>query len=66
MTDWAYQNMPRRKDEWYTLPENLYNCYTLTGDKRYLEMARAIRLQRQVLRFFCQRNQRLSSHAPRL
>lgn len=40
MTDWAYKNMPRRKDEWYTLPENLYNCYALTGDKRYLEMAR--------------------------
>lgn len=39
MTDWAYTNMPRRKDEWYTLPENLYNCYSLTGDKRYLEMA---------------------------
>jgi DUF1680 family protein len=40
MTDWADKNLPRRKDEWYTLPENLYNCYTLTGDKRYLEMAR--------------------------
>lgn len=40
MTDWAYKNLPRRKDEWYTLPENLYNCYELTGDKRYLEMAR--------------------------
>lgn len=40
MTDWAYKNMPRRKDEWYTLPENLYNCYMLTGDKRYLEMAK--------------------------
>lgn len=40
MTDWAYKNMPRRKDEWYTLPENLYHCYDLTGDHRYLEMAR--------------------------
>lgn len=40
MTDWAWKNLPRRKDEWYTLPENLYNCYALTGDKRYLEMAR--------------------------
>ena len=39
MTDWAYKNMPRHKDEWYTLPENLYHCYDLTGDKRYLEMA---------------------------
>lgn len=40
MTDWAYKNLPRRKDEWYTLPENFYNCYALTGDKHYLEMAR--------------------------
>ena len=39
MTDWAYQKMPRRQDEWYTLPENFYNCYALTDDKRYLEMA---------------------------
>lgn len=39
MTDWACKNMPRRKDEWYTLPENFYDCYELTGDKRYLEMA---------------------------
>ena len=41
MTDWAYKNMPRRRDEWYTLPENLYNCYSLTGDARYLELAHA-------------------------
>jgi len=40
MTDWAFKNMPRRKDEWYTLPENLYNSYQLTSDPRYLEMAR--------------------------
>ena len=39
MTDWAYTRLPRRSDEWYTLPENLYNCYELTGDKRYLNMA---------------------------
>lgn len=39
MTDWAYKNMPRRQDEWYTLPENLYNCFRQTGDPRYLEMA---------------------------
>src|SRR5580698_5037423 len=47
MTDWAYKNMPRRKDEWYTLPENLYNCYALTGDKRYLEMAAQYDYSRQ-------------------
>ena len=40
MTDWAFKNMPRRQDEWYTLPENLYSCYALTGDPRYLQMAR--------------------------
>ena len=39
MTDWAFTRLPRRSDEWYTLPENLYKCYELTGDKRYLTMA---------------------------
>jgi len=39
MTDWAVKNLPRRRDEWYTLPENLYNCYALTKDSRYLQMA---------------------------
>ena len=41
MTDWAFKKLPRRavQDEWYTLPENLYNCYALTQDKRYLQMA---------------------------
>ncbi len=40
MTDWAVKSLPRRKDEWYTLPENLYNCYALTKDERYLQMAK--------------------------
>ncbi len=40
MTDWAFTHMPRRNDEWYTLPENLYNCYDLTHDSRYLKMAK--------------------------
>ena len=40
MTDWAASHLPRRNDEWYTLPENFYNCYALTRDKRYPEMAR--------------------------
>jgi DUF1680 family protein len=39
MTDWAYTRLPRRSDEWYTLPENLYKCFSLTKDKRYLTMA---------------------------
>ena len=40
MTDWAVKNLPRRRDEWYTLPENLYSCYALTADLRYLQMAK--------------------------
>ncbi len=40
MTDWADKNLPRRRDEWYTLPENLYACYALTKDPRYLRMAK--------------------------
>jgi DUF1680 family protein len=40
MTDWAVTNLPRRRDEWYTLPENLYSCYALTQDARYLQMAK--------------------------
>ncbi len=40
MTDWAVVNLPRRRDEWYTLPENLYNSYNLTKDSRYLAMAK--------------------------
>lgn len=39
MTDWAVPNLPRRSDEWYTLPENLYKCFELTKEARYLEMA---------------------------
>ncbi len=39
MTDWAVPNMPRRSDEWYTLPENLYKCFELTKETRYLKMA---------------------------
>lgn len=38
MTDWAVPNLPRRSDEWYTLPENLYKCYELTKETRYLKM----------------------------
>jgi len=41
MTDWAASHLPRRSDEWYTLPENFYNCFALTKENRYLEMARA-------------------------
>ena len=52
MTDYAYKNMPRRKDEWYTLPENMYNCYALTGDKRYLEMAAQYDYSRNYYDYF--------------
>ncbi len=40
MTDWAQKNLPPRNDEWYTLPANLYACHALTGEERYLELAR--------------------------
>ncbi|MEO7649221.1 MAG: beta-L-arabinofuranosidase domain-containing protein, partial [Bryobacteraceae bacterium] len=40
MTDWAVKNLPRRSDEWYTLPENLYSCFALTGERRYLDLAK--------------------------
>jgi uncharacterized protein len=52
MTDWAFKNLPRRKDEWYTLPENLYDCYELTGDKRYLQMAREYDYSDEYYDFF--------------
>jgi DUF1680 family protein len=39
MTDWAEKHLPARSDEWYTLPENLLNCYRLTGEERYRKMA---------------------------
>ncbi|HEV2455252.1 MAG TPA: beta-L-arabinofuranosidase domain-containing protein [Verrucomicrobiae bacterium] len=52
MTDWAYKNMPRHRDEWYTLPENLYNCYALTGDERYLAMARDYDYSSQYYDYF--------------
>ena len=40
MTTWAVKNLPRRSDEWYTLSENLYACYELTHEKRYLDLAK--------------------------
>jgi DUF1680 family protein len=54
MTDWAYKNLPRRQDEWYTLPENLYNCQQLTGDDRYLEMAHAYDYSQEYYDLFAQ------------
>ncbi|MBK7403994.1 MAG: glycoside hydrolase family 127 protein [Phycisphaerales bacterium] len=40
MTDWAAAHLDRRHDEWYTLDENLYRCAALTGEQRYLDLAR--------------------------
>lgn len=54
MTDWAFTHLPRRSDEWYTLPENLYNCYGLTGDPRYLVMAGEFDASREYLDEFAQ------------
>ncbi len=52
MTGWAFTNMPRRKDEWYTLPENFLNCYALTSDPRYLQMAHEYDYSREYYNFF--------------
>lgn len=50
ITDWAEKNMSRVRlyanpltndgGEWYTLSENLYRAYLLTGNKRYEELAK--------------------------
>lgn len=42
ITDWAIKNLSRDKKwagEWYTLPENLYKAYLITGDKKYYDFA---------------------------
>jgi len=45
ITDWAEKNLDRANpyalpSEWYTLSENLYRAYELTGDKRYFDFAK--------------------------
>lgn len=45
ITDWAEDNLDRSNEyalpsEWYTLSENLYRAYELTGDERYREFAK--------------------------
>ncbi len=53
ITDWGLNNLNRRRvtptpdyftggdrdTEWYTLPENLYRAYFLTGDSQYRDFA---------------------------
>lgn len=42
ITDWAIDNLThnkRKANEWYTLSENLYRAWLVTGDKKYLEYA---------------------------
>ncbi len=42
ITDWGIKNLSRDKKwagEWYTLPENLYKAYLITGDKKYYNFA---------------------------
>jgi DUF1680 family protein len=42
ITDWAVKNLSHDKKwagEWYTLPENLYKAYLITGDKKYYNFA---------------------------
>ncbi|MHB1456282.1 MAG: beta-L-arabinofuranosidase domain-containing protein [Armatimonadota bacterium] len=46
ITDWAIANLDRTNaygfgwSEWYTLSENLYRAYEVTGDVKYLNFAR--------------------------
>jgi len=45
ITTWAEKNLDRSNpyalpSEWYTLSENLYRAYELTGDKRYYDFAK--------------------------
>jgi len=45
ITAWAEKNLARSKpyalpSEWYTLSENLYRAYEVTGDKRYFDFAK--------------------------
>lgn len=45
ITDWAEKNLDRSNpyalpSEWYTVSENLYRAYELTGDKRYYDFAK--------------------------
>ena len=45
ITTWAEKNLDRSKpyalpNEWYTVAENLYRAYELTGDRRYLDFAK--------------------------
>ncbi|MEP6513763.1 MAG: beta-L-arabinofuranosidase domain-containing protein [Parafilimonas sp.] len=42
ITDWAIKNLSRNlmwAGEWYTLPENLYRAYLITGNKKYFDFA---------------------------
>ncbi len=45
ITDWAIKNLSRERkygqtaSEWYTLSENLYKAYVITGEKKYLDFA---------------------------
>lgn len=43
ITDWAIKNLnrkdPQNVGEWYTLPENLYKAYLITGDRKYYDFA---------------------------
>jgi uncharacterized protein len=45
ITDWAVKNLERSRrvndtsTEWYTLSENLYRAYLVTGDDRYKQFA---------------------------
>lgn len=40
ITDWAIKHLTTPQDEWYTLSENLYRAYLVTGDRKYLDFGR--------------------------
>ena len=45
ITDWAIKNLDRSQalpdgSEWYTLSENLYRAYLVTGDEKYRDFAK--------------------------
>ena len=55
ITDWAIENLDRSRKvdsdtEWYTLSENLYRAYQVTGDEKYRRFADLWRFERLLER----------------
>ena len=65
ITDWAIENLDRSRKvdsdtEWYTLSENLYRAYVLTGDEKYRRFARRVAVHRLLERVLGARRRRRS------